>query len=307
MLIDADRTGLTCFSYLAAAQLLQVDEFPRTNYGTEVHDVQPAVAADGVIVATACSRLGVQARLACNPAGLDGAGRTLAEALGSHGVECRTVAGVRTPSIVVVTDGSGNRVWLPFLPNVTATLEQLDLDFIDGSAMVYVDCYELLARPALRVIRHGVRRGVRLFVNLGGSPIPEQLLSDALPAGSIEVVQTNVAEPRLEDASTLAQSLRTAFGAHVAVITAGARGAVALSEAGLVHAPAYHVPVRHVHGAGAAVSAVLACGLLQGRDLSAVLRLACAAGSWRCEAVPNEAWPSFDELEAFAAQRPLLD
>jgi sugar/nucleoside kinase (ribokinase family) len=304
---DPPRRILTCFSYLALAQLLRVDHFPKSNYGAEVRHLSEAVAADGVIVATACSRLGVQAVLASNPIGNDHAGHRLAELLRARDVQCDLMRnGVVTPSIFVVTDSVGNRVWLPFLPRVTSILERLDLAGLDQADMVYVDCYELLTQPALRVIRRCVDRGIRLFVNLGGSDVPAELVHEPLPIGAVEVAQTNVSESGLDQAGDAAQALRGAFGATSVVVTAGSKGAVGFLPTGEVRAAAYQVEVRHVHGAGAAVSAVLACGLLHGRDLVEVLPMACAAGSWRCEAEPSDSPPSFADLQNFVAHRMML-
>jgi len=105
------------------------------------------------------------------------------------------------------------------------------------------------------------------------------------------------------DAPRVAASILAATGATWAVVTGGAGGALALGENGQVSAPAFPVPVRHTHCAGAAFSGGLVYGLLQGGQMDTCLMLACASGALRCERAHHEPMPTLNELHAVIGSR----
>ena len=82
------------------------------------------------------------------------------------------------------------------------------------------------------------------------------------------------------------------------MVTGGAGGALALGENGQVSAPAFRVPVRHTHCAGAAFSGGLVYGLLWGGQMDTCLMLACASDALRCERAHNEPMPTLNALSS---------
>ena len=59
---------VVCFSYLAAASLWRVTQFPGPSYGAEVHAIEESIAADGATAAAVLAGLGLPSLLLANVA-----------------------------------------------------------------------------------------------------------------------------------------------------------------------------------------------------------------------------------------------
>jgi hypothetical protein len=90
---------VVCFSYLAAASLWQVTQFPRPNYGAEVQAIEESIAADGAMVAAVLVGLGHPSLLLANNVGGDSRGAHVCDWLRDRGVEttARMADGPPTP------------------------------------------------------------------------------------------------------------------------------------------------------------------------------------------------------------------
>jgi sugar/nucleoside kinase (ribokinase family) len=290
---------VVCFGYLAAAELWKVARFPLANDGAEIVSVERSIAADATMTAAVLSALDVPTLLLANDVGDDATGAAVGEWLVRHDVNTIAEATVDTitPQIVVVADDDDTRTWFPYLPGVVDALAALDLSAFASASFAYIDCYQLIGTPAVRAIHAARAADVPLLLNLGGSPLLPTAV-DALRAHPRLVVQTNVNDNCTEDAPQVAASILTATGAAWVVVTAGAAGALALSQAERFMIPAFRVPIRHTHCAGAAFSGGLLYGLLHGWPIDDSLRLACASGALRCERAHDEPMPTLDELYA---------
>jgi|SRR5437870_7771703 len=113
---------------------------------------------------------------------------------------------------------------------MTALLAGLDFTPLRAASFAYIDCYELIEAPAIRAIDVARTAAVPLLLNLGSSQLSPTVAS-ALQGHPRLVVQTNVDDAAYADASPVAASLLTATSAAWVVVTAGAFGATALSEA----------------------------------------------------------------------------
>jgi sugar/nucleoside kinase (ribokinase family) len=295
---------VACFSYLAAAELWNVAHFPAANHGAEVLAIEHSVAADGPMVAAVLAAVGVPALLLANDVGDDADGAAVREWLRRHHVA--TTADTRdrpgSPRIVVVADNAGTRTWFPHLPGVADQLERLDLALLAGASSVYIDCYELIRKPAVRAIRACQAAGVPVLVNLGGSPL-DPGVAEVLRGHSHLIIQTNAADDCMAEAHRIAAAVLEDTGAGWVVVTAGASGALALSQAGSLSVPAFRADVRHTHCAGAAFSGGLLYGLHAGWPMADSLALASASGALRCERAHHEPMPTLAELRAVVASR----
>ena len=291
---------VVCMSYLAAAALWNVPRFPMANCGAEVRTIERSTAADGPMTAAVLAALDVPTLLLANDVGEDAHGIEVSQWLQRYRVA--TTASVRarrvTPQIVVVADDDGTRTWFPFLPGVVDALATLDLSPMIGASFVYIDCYQLIEAPAVRAIHAARAAGVPLLLNLGGSPLSSTVTAAVREYPGL-AVQTNVDDAAHRDAPQLAAMLRSATHADWTVVTAGASGVVALSEAQHLFIPAFQASVRHTHCAGAAFSGGLIFGLLHNRSMDDSLSLACASGALRCERAHHEPIPTLAELHAF--------
>jgi sugar/nucleoside kinase (ribokinase family) len=204
-----------------------------------------------------------------------------------------------------VADQDGTRTWFPYLPGVADCLGALDLGPLARASFAYIDCYQLIEAPAVRAVGAVRSSDVPLLLNLGGSAL-SAAVADALRGCAFLVVQTSVDEAAFADAPQVAESILAATGATWAVVTGGARGALAQAESAQVSVPAFRVDVRHTHCAGAAFSGGLVYGLLSGWQMDACLTLACASGALRCERAHREPMPALDDLRAVIGSRDRL-
>jgi sugar/nucleoside kinase (ribokinase family) len=92
-------------------------------------------------------------------------------------------------------------------------------------------------------------------------------------------------------------------GARLAVVTLGARGALALGPEGEIRSPAFAVAPRDTTGAGDVFHAAFVFALLAGHDAERTLRVANAAAALNCEAEGAQGGlATRAELEAFLAR-----
>ncbi len=298
---------VACFSYLAAAELWQVPRFPPPNYGAEVLSVERSIAADAPMAAAVLAALDVPTLLLANEIGNDQKGSQVRAWLQRHGVNSttRVTTDTSTPQIVVVADDDGTRTWFPHLPGVSAALAAVDLTPLSGASFAYVDCYQLIEPAAVRVVQAARSADIPLLVNLGGSPLSSAIIA-AVRGYPRVIVQTSIDDAESAHAPRAAHEILAATGAAWVVITAGAAGAVALSQSQQLASPAFRVSVRHTHCAGAAFSGGLIYGLLHDWSMEDCLTLACASGALRCERAHHEPMPTLADLHAVIGSRERL-
>jgi len=293
---------VVCVSYLALAELWNVPRFPVANHGAEIRSIEWSVAADGPMTAAALASLGAPSLLVANDIGDDEQGQHVRRWLEERGVEGTFAirSEVVTPRIVVAADDDHTRTWFAHLPGVVSSLERADLSPIASASFLYLDCYQLIERAALRVIEAGRAAEVPMLLNLGGSKL-SQAMASAIRGCSQLVIQTNVDDAAHAAAPEVARSLLVRTGAAWVVVTAGVFGAVAVSRSETVSAPSFPVEVRHTHCAGAAFSAGLLYGLRSGWPIHRGMLLGSASGALRCARHQSAPLPSLDELRAVIA------
>ncbi|MFI9580474.1 carbohydrate kinase family protein [Streptomyces sp. NPDC052236] len=279
---------LACFSYLAHAQVSHVSRYPAANQGAEVVWTFSSLAGDGPIVAQACAARGLRTALVANQVGHEPTGRHARQSLDAAGVH-RAGSGSaprHTPHLTVITDDAGTRTWFADLTDAYASLHQADTSPLGQARLAYIDGYTVIADAAADALQAAATAGVPVLLNLGSDRIHPKLQQAAQQA-HLFAVQTSMPEVQARDAQQTARSLLTELGAHAAVVTVGALGAVAVTHTSTHRIPAQKVDVVHTHGAGAAFSAGLAAAHLEGHDLPAALHFACKAGTAHCTTVPG--------------------
>ena len=277
--------SLVCFSYLAQAQILRVDQYPPANHGAAITSTTLAVAGDGPLAATIAAALGLRVGLIANRVGADQAGRwllaQLADAEITHDIPA--VPQVRTPELIVVADDAGTRTWFARLHNAYADLREVDLRLLGSPRLAYIDCYELLTAAAARAI--AAARGVPLLLNLGGDPLDERIAA-ATDGQHTAAVQTNLDETDTPHAEELANHLFDRLHPDAAIITLGRLGALARTRHGVHRATAAETIVGDTTGAGAAFSAGYAHALLAGAPPEQALQAGCRTGTAHCAGSP---------------------
>lgn len=295
---------VVCVSYLAAAALWKVPHFPLANHGAEVLEVEHSIAADAPMAAAVLSALDVPALLLSNELGEDSYGSDVRAWLQRYQVAtaCEVAPGVATPQIVIVADDDQTRTWFPYLPGVVDSLARVDLSPLMQASFVYLDCYQLIEAPAIRVIEAARAVSVPLLLNLGGSDLSTAVVEAVRDYPGL-VVQTNVNDDAHTTAASVAASIRAQVNAAWSVVTAGAFGAVAVSQTETIAAPGFQAIVRHTHCAGAAFSGGLLYGLRSGWAMLDSLLLGSASGALRCERAHDQPMPTLQELQAIISFR----
>lgn len=291
---------LSCFSYLASARVLNVDEYPKPNYGAEVRRVIDTLAADGPMVAIAASHLGLKVGIIANAVGENAEGKEILDRLKRNNVVVgvETNPSIKTPFIVVLSDKEGNREWFPYIPSAIEELKNSKLDMIGESLLAYIDYYSITREAANRVVDFGHKSGTPLFLNLGGSPLQteERVF---LKSKNIRILQTNLDYGGVSDGFILAKDLFENTKPEISIVTLGEKGAVAVTSYGEFRAYAYLVDALHVHGAGAAFSAGFSLGYLKGWNVQRSLGFACALGSLNCTVETGFDTFSQEDVERF--------
>ncbi|WP_055612217.1 carbohydrate kinase family protein [Streptomyces phaeochromogenes] len=289
MTVRQSQWDLACFSYLAHAQVSHVARYPEANQGAEVTRTFSSLAGDGPIIAQDCAARGLRTALVANQIGDDPTGRHTRQRLAAVGVHYRASPGSaprRTPHLTVITDDASTRTWFADLTHAYASLHQADTSPIEQARLAYIDGYTVIADAAAGALLAAAGAGVPVLLNLGGDRLHPKLHQAARQA-HVFAVQTSLPEFQAQDADDTARSLLTELGAHAAVVTVGALGAVAVTRTTTHQIPARKVDVVHTHGAGAAFSAALAAAHLDGHDLPTALHLAGEAGTAHCTTVPG--------------------
>ncbi|MFD9190395.1 carbohydrate kinase family protein [Streptomyces phaeochromogenes] len=283
------KWDLTCFSYLAHAQVSHVARYPEPNQGAEVTWTFSSLAGDGPMIAQACAARGLRTALIANQVGDDPTGRHARHSLDAAGVHHRAGPGPaprHTPHLTVITDDAGTRTWFADLTHAYASLQQADTSLLARARLAYIDGYKVITDAASAALHTAAAAGVPVLLNLGSDPLHPKI-QQAARQTHLFMVQTSLPEAQAREAEHTARTLLAELGAEAAVVTVGALGAVAVTRASIHQISARKADVVHTHGAGAAFSAGLAAAHLEGHDLPTALHFAGEAGTTHCTTVPG--------------------
>jgi sugar/nucleoside kinase (ribokinase family) len=290
-----------CFSYLAATHTLHVDDYPKINYGVEVHATDRFMAGDGPLIAGMLTALGHPAALFCNPVADDPDGHTITARLQDWGVRHHPAPGTAAHTRVntVIADQAGNRTWFSGLKGITSELDGIDPQAFATAPTVYLDCYEVLGETPRPLLDAALRARRRVVVNLGGSPAPAWMRAAVQPHGRVGVLQTNADEHHPAQAEQTLRELTELAVADLVLVTIGRNGAIGRTHTGEFFAvPALAVLVHQVQGAGSAFSAALIHALNQGAAAEQAASFACRAGSLWCSRTPHGPLPTLIDLQS---------
>ena len=220
------------------------------------------------------------------------------------GVDCTRVkqlaAGRTRRALIRIDPESGEREVLAERdPGVGLSPADLDRGLIESAAVLLVDAEDPEASAWAAGVAGEAGVAVVLDADRAGEGVEALLSLVDFPIVSHEFAES------LGDGSAL-QALRVLAmrARHLAVVTLGTGGAIAMARDGdrVLESPAFRVEARDTTGAGDVFHAGFIWGLLQGFDVSAVLRAANAAAAMSCRALGAQAGlPDREELVAFLA------
>jgi len=230
----------------------------------------------------------MRSRLIANDVGNDAEGDYVIQLIRRHDIETQIKIrkGVVTPYLLDISDCSGTRKILTFMPGIAGKLLNADLKFMDGSSLAYIDLYSEIQKASLRAINYATREGIPLFVNLSHDSL---LGKTALLSGreQVTILQASLDSSNPSNPRRLASILLRKTRAKVVLVTLGSKGALCATASKVIQIPAYKVKqIRTTFGAGAAFSGGFAFGYLNDWKLEECLRFASGLGALTCT-LPN--------------------
>jgi ribokinase len=243
----------------------------------------------GANQAVAARRLGAEVRL-LGCVGDDASGREIRQALAAEGIGVdglATTADAATGTALIVVDAEG-RNQIAVAPGANRRLSASDVDRRADDfawAEVVVCSLEVPLAAARRALERARERGALTILN--PAPLPDRgldflALADYVTPNEGEAARlTGLSLTGPDDAAPVADAIR-ALGAHHAVLTLGAGGALARGPDGGCHAPGFAITAVDTTGAGDAFNGALAVALAARRELADALRFANAAAALAC-------------------------
>ena len=277
--------------------------------GDELH-VTPG--GKGANQAVAASRLGAEVRMV-GRVGEDTFGPMLLRGLQSFGVDVSRVAsdpGSSSGAAAILLDADReNRIVAVYGANMRCDDEQVRET---ESALVGADCLllqlEIPLEVSLATARIARQKGVPVILDPApASPLPAEAyaLVDVLTPNQTEAAAL-VGHPVDDVDQALAAARELARrGVETAIVKLGDRGAVYVSgDSAAGHAAPFDVKAVDTVAAGDAFGGALAVALAEGKELSAAIRFASAAGAVAVTRPGAQtAMPSRDEVETLLRGR----
>jgi ribokinase len=266
-----------------------VDRLPRPGETLLGGELSFRAGGKGANQAVAANRLGVETLLFA-ATGADRFGDDLRTALSTEELSLEHVSVLTPPAtgvalIVVDRDGENSIVVAAGANGFLTPSSLVRLaDVLDPDTVLLLQL-EVPVDTVLAAARMAAEAGATVVLNAAPLPAaPGGLPPELLQAVDVLVVNEGEAQQLAGEAATpdswpvLADRLR-ALGPRAAVVTLGARGAVA-SSAGTLHVqPPFPVDTVDATGAGDSFCGALAVALHRGLDLAEATRWGCAAGA----------------------------
>ena len=238
-----------------------LDAVPRPGEERWAHDLllSPGGMAN---TAVGLSRLGLKTAIV-SPLGRDMAGQYMRTLLENEGIACEGPSVARS-ALTAVMPVDGDRAMVSFEPRDACLAEPLER--VDTRA--FVRLLDQVSSVSASTPTYAVTSHAQVHAADRGQPRLEFPWVHALIANQQEALALSGC------GSAEAAALRLSARAGTAVVTLGAKGALAASAGGLEHVPAPRMEVRDATGAGDLFAAAYIWADLRGRPLRERLRWA---------------------------------
>lgn len=256
-------------------------------------DYMLSPGGDAALVALTLSSLGLKVMLAGGPVGDDPMGEYLKDIFRSVGVHLLDSRPGKTSISAVAVSPSGERSSITY--HEDTPLEHIPVPAGVVSQARYLYACSVYGSNSAVLGAAARQHGVPSLLNLETSSL------DAIGLFDTVIANAEVAGRLSDDPLTAAEMIRTR-GAELAIVTLGERGCIA-SNAGLLTVPAYPVEAVDTTGAGAAFAAGFMYARLKDFNVLDSLRIASAAGAYKCMARGSYRQFSAKELFAFIKSR----
>lgn len=270
--------------YNAYDVVVPIVDWPQHDAKVAVADIVIGGGGPGATAAVCLGRLGCDVRLV-TVFGDDEGSATQRRELADAGVDyrhSRTVPGGVTPRAVILVDPARETRTIFWTRGSLPHLDPRSVDpaWLDGCSLLYCDGHEPAACLALAAAARP--RGLPVVYDAGS--VRDR--SGDLVAACTDVISSRCFAPELTglaDPLRALQALRDLGPTRVAM-TFGEAGVLALTEdgRGLVHVPAFDVPVVDTTGAGDAFHAGYAFARMRGESWLEALEFGAAVAALKC-------------------------
>lgn len=288
-------TVATVGVHVLDTHVLGIESIPERSDGQLVETIRMSPAGTAGGTAVVLSRLGATVR-SYGAVGTDAVADTLLALLGREGVDTSGLVrkDAQTSASVIPVRPNGDRpAWHCIGANGAFTLDDLPGDLLDGLTHLHLGGPEFLGGDAAgELLARARAAGVTTSVDVL-APGDADLLAwiaaalphtDFLLPNDEQVLGFTGADSLAEGAHAL-----RAHGVGCVALTQGARGALVVSDDGVVEVPALPVEVVDTTGCGDAFSAGFLRGLSLGRTPVEAARLGCATAAQVAQGLGTDA------------------
>lgn len=246
-------------------------------------------------------------------------GKACLDNLRENGVDVEAVRIIDEPTgcaFITVDDSGENAITVASGANMAVRAADAPERLLSGASVIVLQMEVPLAE-SLELARRARKAGAMVVWNVAPVPsaIERMAIADMLATTDVLVVNEHeavaVAAFMGEDVGGdcfKASSILARMSGLVCIVTAGAKGALAVGPDGTQYrAAARPVTAVDTTGAGDTFVGVLACGLAEKRDLGDAMRRACVAASLSCLTSGAQAgMPTREALEKALTVSPTL-
>jgi sulfofructose kinase len=248
-----------------------------------------------------CARLGLRAKYV-GVTGTDANGRRVRVELQKRGIDLSDVI-IRDAqnqfAVILVDETNGDRIVLWDRDDRLMMRDRdIPAEAIAQARVVHVD--DVDQRAAIRAAQIAREHGIEITSDIDRLTDQTRELIDAvtIPIFAEHVPTRTTAIPDQEDALAALRQPQH----RMLCVTLGERGAMALDDSGMHHAPAFHVDAVDTTGAGDVFRAGFIYALLRAWPTDDILRFANAAAAVSCTRLGALAGiPALEEVEALVA------
>ncbi|MGI9436944.1 MAG: ribokinase [Geminicoccaceae bacterium] len=292
---------LLVFGSLNADLLFKVKSLPRPGETVLCPGYEVAAGGKGANQAAAAAKAGANVRM-IGHLGADSFGDFARDVMTKAGVDCGDVAtSSRATAIAVigVDLAAENQIIVASGANLDTDPNQVDDERLADNVTVLCQ-NEVRPEATFTFLRRAKAQGARTILNLApAAPVPDDVLGslDVLVVNEIEAAMAAGLDDIGDNAMTIATELGQRHGL-TAVITLGARGAIAAGPEGRFRVGSLQVSPIDTTGAGDAFVGILAARLDRGASLPDALKRASIGAGLACTEIGAQtSQPSAEAIE----------
>lgn len=293
---------ILCVGALTMDTILRLDELPHAAGKYLPREAVEIAAGMASSAASAIARLGGEVALWAS-AGHDPVGDRAVAELESEGIDCsyiRRLEGVRTAFSSILVDANGERIIVPFYDRGLASPSDLVPPIAAGAyAAVMADVrWPWAAETALRAARDA---GIPAILDADTAPV--ELLEKLLPLAT-HIVASEPAAISAAGTTDLGECVRILADRYdvFTSVTAGADGCYWAEGSGksVFHVAGFKVDAVDTLAAGDVFHGAFAHGLVDGKEMTDIIRFANASAAIKCVRFGGRAGsPSQKEVLSF--------